>query len=108
MVVAITMLEFVEAPEKVMDEIDRVLQPGGTVVLGCLNSRSELGKTKNSDPVFQHGRFFTPGEIIKILSRFGEPRLSSGVHFSPGFEILDGTEREKEVSPAFIAASVKK
>jgi ubiquinone/menaquinone biosynthesis C-methylase UbiE len=105
---SITMIEFVDDLEKVLNEIDRVLKPGGTLVLGCLNALSQLGKNKNNDPVFQHAHFFTPEELEKMLSRFGSPHISAGVHFSPGFELLDGTERQSTAEPAFIAASVQK
>lgn len=48
-IVSITMLEFVEDVNKVLNEMDRVLKPGGTLVLGCLNALSEPGKNKNND-----------------------------------------------------------
>lgn len=107
-IVSVTMLEFVEDVKKVMDEIDRVIKPGGTLILGCLSALSELGKNKENDRIFKHGRFFTPGEIEHLLSRFGNPTLSTGVYFSPDFELLDETEKQKTVQPAFIAASVQK
>jgi ubiquinone/menaquinone biosynthesis C-methylase UbiE len=105
---SITMLEFVDDLELVLNEIDRVLKPEGTLVLGCLNALSESGKNKNTDPVFQHAHFFTPNEITEMLTRYGKPRISAGVHFSPDFEILDGTEKQSSAEPAFIAASVQK
>lgn len=107
-IVSVTMLEFVENINKVMDEIDRVLKPGGTLVLGCLSILSELGKNKKNDPVFKHAKFFTPAELEQLLKRFGNPKISFGVYFSPTFELLDGREKPETVQPAFIAASVKK
>ncbi|SHJ86823.1 Methyltransferase domain-containing protein [Tangfeifania diversioriginum] len=107
-IVSITMLEFVDDLKGALNEIDRVLKPGGTLVLGCLNALSEPGKNKNNDPVFQHARFFTPNEIKEIFTRFGNPRISAGVYFSPDFELLDGTEKQSTAEPAFIAASVQK
>lgn len=107
-IISITMLEFVDDLEKVLNEIDRVLKPGGTLILGCLNALSEPGKNKNSDPVFQHAHFFTQDEIIEMLARFGNPRISAGVHFAPDFKLLDGTEKQSAAEPAFIAASVQK
>jgi ubiquinone/menaquinone biosynthesis C-methylase UbiE len=101
------MLEFVDDLKGALNEINRVLKPGGTLVLGCLNALSEPGKNKNNDPVFQHARFFTPNEIKEILTRFGNPRTSAGVYFSPDFELLDGTEKQSTAEPAFIAASVQ-
>ena len=107
-IISITMLEFVDDLEKALNETDRVLQPGGTLVLGCLNAHSEQWKNKNNDPVLQHAHFFTPEEIKKMLARFGNPRISAGVYFSPNFEILDGTEKQSTFAPAFFAASVQK
>ncbi len=107
-IVAITMLEFVNDLNGVFNEIDRVLEPGGTLVLGCLNANSELGKNKNNDPVFKHAHFFKPEEIKEMLDRFGNPRISAGVYFSPEFDLLDGTVKQSTGEPAFIAASVKK
>jgi len=107
-VASVAMIEFIEDVNIVMKEIKRVLKPGGSLLLGCLNQNSELGKTRTTDPVFKHARFFTPGHIQNLLTRFGEPHLSYGVYFSPDFEILDGTEKQNLAEPAFIAASVKK
>lgn len=107
-VVSVTMLEFVEDLTKVMDEIDRILTPGGHLVLGCLNALSELGKNKHHDEVYRHARFFTLAEIEHFLSHFGTPQISFGVYYSPDFKLLDGTESQDSVEPAFIAASVKK
>ena len=107
-VISVTMLEFVEDIKRLMDEIDRILIPGGRLVLGCLNDLSELGKNKYQDEVYKHARFFTPAEIENLLSHFGTPHMSYGVYYSPEFELLDGTESQDSVEPAFIAASVKK
>ncbi|MFW6289430.1 MAG: class I SAM-dependent methyltransferase [Mariniphaga sp.] len=107
-VASITMLEFVEDINRVMNEIDRVLIPGGTLVVGCLNVLSEVGKNKDSDAVFKYGRFFTPETVRKLLSRFGTPSLSEGVYLSPEYKLLDNSPLQHTVSPVFIAASVIK
>lgn len=107
-ITSVTMIEFVENVSGVLDEIARILKPGGSIILGSLNENSELGRTRPNDHVFQHARFFTPGQIQKLLKRFGEPKLSYGVYLSPDFEILDGTEKQNQSEPAFIAASVQK
>lgn len=105
---SVAMIEFIEDVNVVMEEIKRVLKPGGSLLLGCLNQNSELGKARKTDPVFKHARFFTPEQIQNFLTRFGEPHLTYGVYFSPDFEILDGTPKQNLAEPAFIAASVKK
>ncbi len=106
-VASITMLEFVNDVSRVLEEIQRVLQPGGTFLLGCLNERSELGKNRENDPVFKDARFFSPGEIEQMLLPFGRPEIQTGVFFSPAFELLDNTPQQANVEPAFIAAAVK-
>jgi hypothetical protein len=88
--------------------VSRILIPGGHLVLGCLNVLSKFGKNKHQDKVYKHARFFTPTEIEHFLSHFGTPRMSFGIYYSPEFELLDGTESQDYVEPAFIAASVQK
>ncbi len=107
-VASITMLEFVEDINRVMDEVNRVLAPGGRFIVGCLNALSEIGKNKDSDPVFKYGKFFTPDEINMLLSRFGTPSLSAGIYLSPDYKLLDNTSLQNTVQPVFIAASVTK
>jgi ubiquinone/menaquinone biosynthesis C-methylase UbiE len=106
-IASVTMLEFIEDVNKVLDEFRRVLKPGGTLLLGCLNELSELGKNKKNDPIFKDAHFFTPSEIKKLLMQFGHPKISFGVYFSPTFDLLDKTKKQNTVQPAFIAASVK-
>jgi ubiquinone/menaquinone biosynthesis C-methylase UbiE len=105
---SVTMFEFVENVDGVLDEIDRVLKPGGYLIGGWLNALSEIGKNKNKDETFKHARFYTPAEIGRLLTRFGIPRLSYGVYYSPGFELLDGTNEQNSVQPAFIVSFVQK
>jgi ubiquinone/menaquinone biosynthesis C-methylase UbiE len=108
-IASITMLEFVANTETVLNEIYRVLKPGGHLVLGCLNALSELGKAKSNDEIFKHARFFTPSEIGQLLLMFGAtPYMSYGVYLSSGFGLLDGTSKQNSVEPAFIAVSVQK
>ena len=105
---SVTMFEFVENIDCILDEIDRLLKPGGYLVAGWLNALSETGKNKNNDETFRSACFYTSEEIERLLSRFGVPRLSYGVYYSSGFELLDGTKNQNTVQPAFIASVVQK
>lgn len=105
---SVTMFEFVDDVNPVFDEIDRVLKPGGYLVCGWLNALSESAKKKDHDDTFRHARFYTPAEIERMLTRFGLPQLTYGVYYSAGFELLDGTEAQNSVQPAFIASFVRK
>jgi ubiquinone/menaquinone biosynthesis C-methylase UbiE len=108
LIVSVTMLEFVSDLKKVVDEMYRVLKPGGMLMLGCLNILSELGKNSQKDEVFKHARLFSPSEVELIVARFGEPRLSYGVYYTPDFKLLDNTDRQNQVEPAFMVASAIK
>jgi ubiquinone/menaquinone biosynthesis C-methylase UbiE len=107
-ITSVTMLEFVKDINEIFNEIDRVLKPGGYLILGWLNALSEMGKNKNTDEIFKHAHFYSPADIDQLLSRFGVPQMSFGVYYSSGFELLDGTDRQDTVQPAFIATFVKK
>ncbi|MGD9555746.1 MAG: class I SAM-dependent methyltransferase [Mangrovibacterium sp.] len=105
---SVTMFEFVDDVNRIFDEIDRVLKPGGCLLCGWLNALSEPAKKKNDSETFRHARFYTPTEVERMLTRFGLPQLSYGVYYSPGFDLLDGTEAQNSVQPAFIASFVQK
>ncbi len=105
---SVTMIEFVDDPERVFNEIDRVLKPGGYLLCGWLNALSEPAKKKDNDETFRYARFYTPEEIVRFLGRFGLPQLTYGVYYSPEFELLDGTTIQNSVQPAFIASLVQK
>lgn len=105
---SITMLEFVDYPQRVFDETDRVLAPGGYLILGCLNADSILARTSSGDEVFANAKFMNPAQLIDRLSRFGTPELSFGVHLAEDFRLLDGTEEQIAAEPVFMAARVQK
>ena len=107
-IAAITMFEFVGDIAVVLNEIDRVLKPGGSLIVGCLNRNSELGKNKESNSVYKNAYFFSPEEIKSLLTGIGTPFINYGVYFSAEFAILDGTAKQNSVQPSFFAASVKK
>jgi ubiquinone/menaquinone biosynthesis C-methylase UbiE len=105
---ALTVLEFVDNRGSALNEMYRVLETGGWCFIGALNARSEIAKKENQDRVFKHADFMTPEALKVVLSMFGEPIIHYGVHYSPKFELLDGTAEEKDAEPAFMAAAVRK
>lgn len=105
---SITMLEFVEDRERVLQEIYRVLKIGGWLILGCLNAHSVLAQTKDQDETFKNADFLTPEKLLNKLQTFGKPKLSSGVYMSANFELLDHIPGNKQVQPVFMAAIVQK
>lgn len=107
-IVAITMLEFTNAVPQTLEEIYRVLKTGGTLILGCLNSHSELGKSKDKDATFRDAHFFSKTEFYDILKPFGKPVIRECVYLTSNFDVLDGILDEYPVEAAFLAARVKK
>jgi ubiquinone/menaquinone biosynthesis C-methylase UbiE len=105
---SITMLEFVEDQNKVLEEIQRVLKPEGYFILGSLNALSELGKNKDQDDTFHDAKFLSKEELTNKLKRIGEPNILGGVYFSPNFELLDNTSGIDNIEPAFFASLTQK
>jgi ubiquinone/menaquinone biosynthesis C-methylase UbiE len=102
---SITMLEFIENQQKVIDEIYRVLKPGGTVILGCLNQNSVLGRNKTNDPVFEKALFLTEDILQTYLSKFSSIQIKEAVFMNDNFEI---TEQGKNTQAIFLGVSAVK
>lgn len=107
-VASVTMLEFVDDPDGVFDEMFRVLEPGGWLFLGSLNADSLLARNSAGDPVFGGAKFMNPAQFGERLGRFGEPELAFGVHLAEDFVLLDGTPEQVAAEPVFMAAAVRK
>jgi ubiquinone/menaquinone biosynthesis C-methylase UbiE len=108
MVASITMLEFVDHPKLVAAEIDRILQPGGWLLLGSLNKRSALGENQEQDEVFRHANLFELEQIPKYFSTFTQIAQQCGIHLNNQYEILDGSPATSDVEPVFIATLFQK
>ena len=108
-IIAITSLEFVENQQKAVKEIYRALKPNGFFICAGLNLNSDLGKNKSENEIYKNANFFTNNSLIKMLSKFGSPKISAGVIVENN-EFLDNkyTEEQKLNKGAFIAAIVKK
>lgn len=92
-IAAITALEFVTDEGLVLSEVDRVLAPGGWLLVGCLNLDSALGRSKADDDIYRDARFYTPHGLRAVLSRFGNPRID-------GCAVLDG-DQVLDLRPGF-------
>ncbi len=107
-VASITMLEFVDNPGKVFDEIYRILKPNGYLILGCLNRHSVLGQTKNNSDTFRHADFFSKTDLKQYLTHFGSPHFYEDVYMKDDFSIVLEPKPEEQIQPVFIAAIVQK
>ena len=105
---SITMLEFVQDQDKVLNEIYRVLKPGGWLILGCLNANSILAERKEQEETYKYAHFMTPEKLIEKLKIFGTSKLDFGIYLNPDLKLLDNTTDLNVVEPVFIAALVQK
>ncbi len=79
-VVAVTSLEFVNDRQQAIEEIYRVLKPGGYFIVGGLNALGSLQQKRQDDPVFKNAQFFTPESLYKILEKFGIPIIEGCIY----------------------------
>jgi ubiquinone/menaquinone biosynthesis C-methylase UbiE len=82
---AITVLEFVSEPWKVIKEMVRCVRPNGYIVVGVLNRWSYLGVSRKLRPqlLFRNARFFSPPGLRALLSPHGEADVRSVACFPP-------------------------
>jgi ubiquinone/menaquinone biosynthesis C-methylase UbiE len=67
---------FVETPGKVLSEAERVLKPGGCVIVGIINRESAWGrlymrKKAEAHPIYKHARFYSAAELSAMLKTVG-------------------------------------
>lgn len=108
LITSITLFEFAEDRKALFSEIDRLLKPGGFLIVGWLNSLSEIGRQKKRSPTFMHAHLFTPAEIRNHLSPLGSPQFHYAVYYDRNFQLLDEQSDRGRVQPAFIATILQK
>lgn len=71
----ITAICFVDDPRRSLAEVNRILKPGGLVIVGFVDRKSPLGKLyqekKDKSRFYQEARFFSYQEIIELLKQTG-------------------------------------
>ena len=84
--VAVTVLEFVADPGRVLAELARVTRPGGRVVVACLNWASPWGlfhRRRLRRPPWRRARFLTRRQLRALGGAHGRARRH-GVLYAPG------------------------
>jgi len=74
----ITTLEFVHDAELVLQEMVRCTRkPSGQLLVGVLNALAPLNRNRqeNSESLYANARMFTPGQLKKLLSKYGQTQL---------------------------------
>jgi len=96
---AITSLEFVDNRQKAIEQIYRILKPGGYLLIGCLNINSFIGKTKQSNKVFAQANFFDEEQLFKILSKFGSPIIEGCALITDNIGSIEPSENKSDDEP---------
>jgi len=64
---------FLDDVLKSFGEINRILKPGGSFIIGFVDKNSPLGKIyrkhKNENPFYRYANFYSTGEIINLLKK---------------------------------------
>lgn len=83
---AMTLLEFVDNPRKVVSEMWRVTCPGGRIILGVLNKYSVVGLRRtftSGKTIFSDAHFFSFRELRETLNRLGRTRIMGSTFCLP-------------------------
>ncbi|NPA37641.1 MAG: class I SAM-dependent methyltransferase [Chlorobi bacterium] len=74
-VLMVTTICFVDDPQKTFEEINRILNPGGLVVVAFVDKDSPVGKiyleNKDKSMFYKEATFFGTDEIIELLQKTG-------------------------------------
>jgi ubiquinone/menaquinone biosynthesis C-methylase UbiE len=85
-VLAVTVLEFVTNPQEMLTEMWRVLQPGGRMLLGVLNSWSLWALERRLRRVkapYAQAHFYSPPELVRLLNTFAPTQWLGTVFLPP-------------------------
>jgi len=86
---AITTLEFAGNAELVLQEMVRCTRkPSGQLLVGVLNTLAPLNRNRQQNPesLYAKARLFSPNQLKKLLSKYGQARLrTSGFIPSPKY-----------------------
>ena len=88
LVLSVTMLEFVEEPARALDEMWRVLRPGGRLVVAVLQADTPwhalyTRQAQEGPSPFALAHFYGRDELGAYLAKFGRVRMTTCVHFHP-------------------------
>ena len=107
-IVSITMLEFVENQDKAVQEMHRVLKPGGYLIMGFLNAESQLGINKDKDETFKNANLLKISGIETKFKQFHLVHIKQGVYLTEEFDILDNSNKISNTPPLFIGVLFQK
>lgn len=114
-VISVTAIEFIEDAKIAIEELFRVTQRGGTMVVASLNSLSpwaERRKSKEDHPLFKNANFRSPDDLLSLTPFQGTAKTA--IHFRKEDDPEVARKIEKEgrekglTTGAFVAARWEK
>jgi ubiquinone/menaquinone biosynthesis C-methylase UbiE len=98
LVLSVTMLEFVDRPAEAVDEMFRVVRPGGRLVAAVLNrdspwARAREAEARELDTPFRYAHFYSPGELAALLGRHGPVTWGGALFVGPQGQGLAAASR---------------
>ena len=98
----VTTICFVDDADLACREAGRVLKPGGSLVIGLVDSDSELGKRyeahKAESPFYRNARFFSVPKLTQIMTNAGFENFS---YHQTLFQTLESPEAQEPVEKGF-------
>lgn len=95
--ISVTAIEFIEDAKTALEELFRVTQRGGTIVLASLNRLSpwaERRKSKEDHPLFKKAIFRSPEELLSLVSIEGMTKTA--IHFLKNEDLEKAQRIEQE------------
>lgn len=77
----VTTFCFLDNPQKALKEIHRVLEPEGQLILGIIDTETELGKIyesmKQINKFYREAKFYSVREVVDLLKEIGFNRIQT-------------------------------
>ena len=109
----VTTICYVDDARKSLEEIRRILQPGGYVIVGFVDRASDLGRlyerNREKSRFYKEATFFSADEVMSLLKEagFAECRAVQTL-FGPDLEHMETSIKEGYGEGAFVAIRCRK